>query len=138
MLIWADKGDSSHLAPSAMEPPTRSTKRGFGCCWTTLQRRRSFHQIYSYTLKLIATQALLSVNPWLIHRNQECFGPDAGIYNPERWLGDAEELRKMEKFLIPVSTLSLLSKASISPTNYAYSLAWATTPAQAVMWPTLS
>ncbi|KAL8831513.1 MAG: hypothetical protein Q9191_000822 [Dirinaria sp. TL-2023a] len=44
---------------------------------------------------------ILSVNPWLIHRNQDCFGSDADTYNPERWLGDADQVRRIEKFLIP-------------------------------------
>ena len=48
-------------------------------------------------------QTILSVNPWLIHRNQDCFGSDADTYNPERWLGDADQVRHIEKFLIPVS-----------------------------------
>jgi len=52
-------------------------------------------------------QAILSVNPWLIHRNPDCFGNDAGIYNPDRWLGDAEQVWQMEKFLIPVVALVL-------------------------------
>jgi len=50
-------------------------------------------------------QAILSVNPWLIHRNPDCFGNDAESYNPDRWLGDAEQVRQMEKFLIPVVAL---------------------------------
>ena len=48
-------------------------------------------------------QTILSVNPWLIHRNQDCFGVDAETYNPERWLGDADKVRQMEKYIIPVS-----------------------------------
>jgi len=28
----------------------------------------------------------LSVNPWVIHRSTEFFGPDADLFNPERWL----------------------------------------------------
>ncbi|KAM0799387.1 benzoate 4-monooxygenase cytochrome P450 [Usnea florida] len=44
---------------------------------------------------------ILSVNPWLIHRNQECFGKDADDYNPERWLGDTSAVKRMEKFWIP-------------------------------------
>jgi len=47
-------------------------------------------------------QAILSVNPWLIHRNPDCFGRDAEIYNPDRWLGSTEQVRQMDRFLIPV------------------------------------
>ena len=47
-------------------------------------------------------QTILSVNPWLIHRNQELFGTDAHEYNPERWLGDSATVKQMEKNLILV------------------------------------
>ncbi|KAJ5929145.1 hypothetical protein N7454_006993 [Penicillium verhagenii] len=41
---------------------------------------------------------ILSVNPWVIHRNTGIFGEDSEIYNPDRWLqGDA---KKMDSFLI--------------------------------------
>ncbi|MCJ1251932.1 hypothetical protein MMC30_009170 [Trapelia coarctata] len=43
---------------------------------------------------------ILSVNPWIIHRNQSLFGKDACIYNPERWL-DPEHSKAIEKYLIP-------------------------------------
>ena len=48
------------------------------------------------------SQTILSVNPWLIHRNRECFGKDADNYNPERWLRDAAAVKQTEKFWIPV------------------------------------
>ncbi|MCJ1402685.1 hypothetical protein MMC11_005906 [Xylographa trunciseda] len=40
----------------------------------------------------------LSVNPWVIHRSTEFFGPDADLYNPERWL--RSENQAEEKNLI--------------------------------------
>ena len=80
-------------------------------------------------------QTLLSVNPWLIHRNQDCFGVDAETYNPERWLGDADKVRQMEKYLIPVSAFMITCLVMISnsvgrmPPHHAFSLDWATMPA---------
>ena len=79
-------------------------------------------------------QTLLSVNPWLIHRNQDCFGADAEIYNPERWLDDAEKVRQMEKYLIPVSasmTTHFVMASNNVPddTHRTFSLDWATMPA---------
>ncbi|KAL8793216.1 MAG: hypothetical protein Q9195_004152 [Heterodermia aff. obscurata] len=43
---------------------------------------------------------ILSVNPWLIHRNSDCFGQDADTYNPDRWLADKPAVQRMEKYLI--------------------------------------
>lgn len=48
-----------------------------------------------------APGTVLSVNPWLIHRNQACFGKDADSYDPERWLNEAAAVKQMEKFWIP-------------------------------------
>ena len=41
----------------------------------------------------------LSVNPHIIHRNQECFGLTANDFVPERWLG--EEGKALEKYFLP-------------------------------------
>ncbi|BCS26042.1 cytochrome P450 [Aspergillus puulaauensis] len=41
---------------------------------------------------------ILSVHPWVIHRNPDIFGADCETYNPDRWLqGDT---KKMDYFLI--------------------------------------
>ncbi|KAL4884314.1 cytochrome P450 [Aspergillus karnatakaensis] len=41
---------------------------------------------------------ILSVHPWVIHRNPEIFGKDCDTYNPNRWLkGD---VKKMDAYLI--------------------------------------
>ncbi|KAL4965467.1 cytochrome P450 [Aspergillus stella-maris] len=42
---------------------------------------------------------LLSVNPWVIHRNTDIFGPDANSFNPERWL-DKSRAGEMDYCLI--------------------------------------
>lgn len=45
---------------------------------------------------------ILSVNPWVIHRSTEIWGPDARLFIPERWFRiDAAELER--KYFIPVS-----------------------------------
>lgn len=45
---------------------------------------------------------ILSVNPWVIHRSTEIWGPDAREFIPERWFREgAAELER--KYFIPVS-----------------------------------
>ncbi|KAF7715240.1 Uncharacterized protein PECH_008736 [Penicillium ucsense] len=48
--------------------------------------------------KYFPAGVILSVNPWVIHRNAEIFGADAEIYNPDRWL--REDLKTMDAYLI--------------------------------------
>lgn len=45
-------------------------------------------------------QTVLSVNPWVIHRNPELFGEDCDSFNPDRWL--QKEAGRMDAFLIHV------------------------------------
>ncbi|KAE8148707.1 cytochrome P450 [Aspergillus avenaceus] len=42
---------------------------------------------------------LLSINPWVFHRNPDLFGPDCDEFNPERWL-DPGRAKQMDPFLI--------------------------------------
>ena len=40
----------------------------------------------------------VSVSPFVLHRTEEAFGPDAEVWRPERWLDlDEEERRAMER-----------------------------------------
>ena len=39
----------------------------------------------------------IALNAWVLHRNEEVFGPDAKVYRPERWLEDAEKAKAMER-----------------------------------------
>lgn len=40
----------------------------------------------------------VGVNPWVMHQDEDIFGPDASQYKPERWLtDDAEKLSTMER-----------------------------------------
>lgn len=41
----------------------------------------------------------IAVNGWVLHRDKATFGPDADVYRPERWLGDAEEAKRMERYM---------------------------------------
>ncbi|EAW15334.1 cytochrome P450 [Aspergillus clavatus NRRL 1] len=42
---------------------------------------------------------ILSVNPWVFHRNPALFGADCDTFNPERWL-DKERCAEMDSYLI--------------------------------------
>jgi cytochrome P450 len=44
---------------------------------------------------------VVGLNPWVLHRNTDIFGPDPYVYRPERWLEPKEQVTKMEKFLSP-------------------------------------
>ncbi|KAI6913393.1 hypothetical protein KC318_g1057 [Hortaea werneckii] len=39
----------------------------------------------------------IALNAWVLHRNEEVFGPNAKVYRPERWLEDAEKAKAMER-----------------------------------------
>ncbi|KAI7364108.1 GMC oxidoreductase [Hortaea werneckii] len=39
----------------------------------------------------------IALNAWVLHRNEDVFGPDAKVYKPERWLEDAEKAKAMER-----------------------------------------
>lgn len=40
--------------------------------------------------KHLPSGTLVSMNPWVIHRNKEIFGADAEQFNPSRWLRDSK------------------------------------------------
>ena len=44
----------------------------------------------------------IAVNGWVLHRDKATFGEDAGVYRPERWRGDAEEAKRMERYMFQV------------------------------------
>lgn len=48
---------------------------------------------------------VVGVNPWVLHRNADIFGPDPYEFRPERWLGSKEQVAPMEKFLYSVCCL---------------------------------
>lgn len=61
----------------------------------------------------------VAVNGWVLHRDKATFGEDADVYRPERWLGDAEEARRMERYMFQVSRVphKVLSEAEINETD---------------------
>lgn len=48
----------------------------------------------------------IAVNGWVLHRDRATFGQDAEVFRPERWLGDVEEARRMERYMFQVSCSS--------------------------------
>jgi cytochrome P450 len=52
--------------------------------------------------KLLPEGTIVGMNPAVIHRNQQVFGEDADFFRPERWLGDGEKVKLMERTLLTV------------------------------------
>ena len=49
----------------------------------------------------------VSVNGWVLHRDEGVFGRDAGVYRPERWIDvDKEKLKNMERCMFQVCLIS--------------------------------
>lgn len=44
----------------------------------------------------------VACNGWVLHRDKETFGEDADEFRPERWLGDEERARRMERYMFQV------------------------------------
>ncbi|KAJ5703679.1 P450 monooxygenase [Penicillium malachiteum] len=40
----------------------------------------------------------VAANPWIIHRDKAIYGEDAEEFRPDRWLGDPEQVRILEKY----------------------------------------
>ncbi|MCJ1334927.1 hypothetical protein MMC09_000193 [Bachmanniomyces sp. S44760] len=67
---------------------------------------------------------VLSVHPWVINRSVECFGPDAHVFNPCRWL-DPVRSQKLDRYMISFGSgpnmclgrnLAMLELSKILPT----------------------
>ncbi|KAF6796369.1 Pisatin demethylase 8 [Colletotrichum musicola] len=41
----------------------------------------------------------VAVNAWVLHRDRATFGSDVDDYRPERWLGNIEEAKRMERYM---------------------------------------
>ena len=49
---------------------------------------------------------VVGMSPWVVHRDKDVFGEDAGVWRPERWLDcDNEQRRRMEAGLLTVRCL---------------------------------
>ncbi|KEZ42273.1 hypothetical protein SAPIO_CDS6132 [Scedosporium apiospermum] len=47
-----------------------------------------------------ALRAVVGINSWVAHANQEVFGPDANAFRPERWLEEPEVVKKRESYFM--------------------------------------
>ena len=47
---------------------------------------------------------LVGCNQWVVQRDKDTFGKDCDTYCPERWLGDAERTRRMERAMFQFGT----------------------------------
>lgn len=45
----------------------------------------------------------VAVNGWVLHRDKDVFGDDAKDFRPERWLEDAENAKRMDRYMFQVS-----------------------------------
>lgn len=52
---------------------------------------------------MCASQTEAGVNSWVIHANQQIFGPDAEEFRPERWLESPERASEMNRYIMTVS-----------------------------------
>jgi hypothetical protein len=46
----------------------------------------------------------VALNGWVLHLDKPTFGEDSDVYRPERWLGDAENAKRMERYMFQVRT----------------------------------
>jgi cytochrome P450 len=55
----------------------------------------------------VKPQAEVGINPWVLHQNEDIFGPDAAAFRPERWLTEDQSRKsQMEQSFITVSKLN--------------------------------
>ena len=45
----------------------------------------------------IPVGTIVSCSSWVLHRNKEVFREDVDSYRPERWLGDSEDVKEMNR-----------------------------------------
>ena len=55
---------------------------------------------------------IVSCSSWVLHRNKEIFGEDVESYKPERWLGDVDDVKEMNRtmFQFGQGNLSCIGK----------------------------
>ena len=49
-------------------------------------------RLYLKSGYVIPEGTIVGMNPWVVHRNKDVFGPDAESFNPERWLQPDTEI----------------------------------------------
>ncbi|TLS30469.1 hypothetical protein PpBr36_03615 [Pyricularia pennisetigena] len=49
----------------------------------------------------------VAVNGWVLHRDKSVFGSDAKDFRPERWLEDAENAKRMDRYMFQIHDFKL-------------------------------
>ena len=42
----------------------------------------------------------MGANPYVVHRDTAIFGEDAHVFRPERWLGNKDKVKEMDKYMM--------------------------------------
>ena len=55
--------------------------------------------------KFLKCGTIVGMNSWVVNRDRSVFGVDADVWNPRRWLVNAEKYMEMEKSVLTVSSI---------------------------------
>jgi len=111
LMIEIEKFEESGLltSPVARYDETTNMPYFMACCKETLRLAPSVSMVlprYAPESGLdicgvyLSSKTELAANPYVLHRNKHMFGMDAEDFQPNRWLGDPANAKRMEKYLL--------------------------------------